>query len=241
MPHRHRPHVVNRYRTQEIDLQPYGNTISIETDSDNPFEEDQDVEVFTQASGGMAGPDPQQRSRGLLARRSQTTHHQGGKVRTFTTRMDAAHPGFMPGMGELTRTPAKRRSSTGRGGTSRAFMPGMGGFGDASTGFDTGEGNVPAPGSAVSSPSWLTALTQGLQTAGATTSSVMATRTAKAQADAARSTAAAELARADQMRQSAMITGGGKAGSSYTLPLIGLAVAAGAVALFLKMGKGKRR
>jgi hypothetical protein len=143
----------------------------------------------------------------------------------------------MPGMGELA--PAKRRA---RPTVSRSFMPGMSGLGaDSSTGFDTGEGNVPAPGAAAT-PNWLTALTTGLNAGAQTTSSVMATRTAKAQADAARSTAAAEQARADQMRQSAMITGGNSGAHSYTVPLIGLAVAAGAVALFLKMNKkGKRR
>ncbi len=236
MHHRARPHVVNRYRNEEINLQPYGNTISIETESDNPFEDDQDVEVFTQASGGMAGPDPRQRSRGLLAKRTQTTHHQGGKVRTFKAHMDAAHPGFMPGMGELAKAPVRRARPT----VSRSFMPGMSGLGaDASTGFDTGEGNINAAGVPVDTgtPSWLTALTTGLNAGAQTTSSVMASKTAAAQAKAAQSTAAAEQARADQMRQSAMITGG-KA-SSYAVPLIGLAVAAGAIFMFTRMGKRK--
>ncbi len=61
-----RPRVDNRYRSQEVDLQPYGNTVSVEADSDNPFEDTRDVEIFTQASGGMAGPDPRQRSRGVM-------------------------------------------------------------------------------------------------------------------------------------------------------------------------------
>jgi hypothetical protein len=119
-------------------------------------------------------------------------------------------------------------------------MPGMSGLGaDSSTGFDTGEGVVPDPSAPAASgtPSWLTALTTGLNAGAQTTSSVMASRTAKAQADAAKSTAAAEQARADQMRQGAMVTGGKAA--SYAVPLIGLAVAAGAVMLFMKMGKRK--
>jgi hypothetical protein len=235
MHHRARPHVVNRYRSEEINLQPYGNTISVETESDNPFEADQDVEVFTQASGGMAGPDPRQRSRGLLAKRNQTTHHQGGKVRTFKAHMDAAHPGFMPGMGELAKAPARRARPT----VSRSFMPGMSGLGDAATGYDTGEGNINAAGVPVDTgtPSWLTALTTGLNAGAQTTSSVMASKTAAAQAKAAQSTAAAEQARADQMRQSAMITGGGA--KSYATPLIGLAVAGAALFMFMKMGKRK--
>jgi hypothetical protein len=43
-----------------------GNTITVELASDNPFESGRDVEVYTQVSGGIAGPDPMMRSRGVL-------------------------------------------------------------------------------------------------------------------------------------------------------------------------------
>jgi hypothetical protein len=101
-----RAHVSNKYRTEPIDLQPYGNTISVEAPSDNPFESNADVEVYTQASGGMAGPDPRVRSRGLLTQRPRSTRHQGGKVKSYRVNMDAAHAGFMPGMNGLGDGPA---------------------------------------------------------------------------------------------------------------------------------------
>lgn len=101
-----RAHVSNKYRTEAVDLQPYGNTISVEAPSDNPFESNADVEVYTQASGGMAGPDPRTRSRGLLTQRPRSTRHQGGKVKAYRVRMDAAHAGFMPGMHGLGAEPA---------------------------------------------------------------------------------------------------------------------------------------
>jgi len=53
-------------RRQSIGLRPMGNTITVELASDNPFESGRDVEVYTQVSGGIAGPDPMMRSRGVL-------------------------------------------------------------------------------------------------------------------------------------------------------------------------------
>jgi hypothetical protein len=53
-------------RRQSIGLRPMGNTITVELASDNPFESGRDVEVYTQVSGGIAGPDPKMRSRGVL-------------------------------------------------------------------------------------------------------------------------------------------------------------------------------
>ena len=53
-------------RRQSIGLRPMGNTITVELASDNPFEAGRDVEVYTQVSGGIAGPDPRMRSCGVL-------------------------------------------------------------------------------------------------------------------------------------------------------------------------------
>ncbi len=53
-------------RRQSLGLRPMGNTITVELASDNPFESGRDVEVYTQVSGGIAGPDPKMRSRGVL-------------------------------------------------------------------------------------------------------------------------------------------------------------------------------
>jgi|GEM_PF-3209076 hypothetical protein len=93
-----RPFVDNSYRTESVDLQPFGNTVSIETGSDNPFEDDQGIEVVTQQSGGMAGPDPRMRSRKTLVRGTRVTAHPAGVSRTYHTRSQANRQGFMPGM-----------------------------------------------------------------------------------------------------------------------------------------------
>ena len=37
---------------QEVDMRPAGNTIAVETVSDNPFEDNARIEVVSQASGG---------------------------------------------------------------------------------------------------------------------------------------------------------------------------------------------
>lgn len=57
-----RSHVANNYRTEQIHLQPHGNTVSVTTLAENPFEHEGDIEVVTQESGGMVGPDPQMTS-----------------------------------------------------------------------------------------------------------------------------------------------------------------------------------
>jgi hypothetical protein len=90
--------VDSSYRTEPVDLQPFGNTVSIETGSDNPFEDDQDVEIFSQQSGGMAGPDPRMRSKKTLIKGTKVTTHQAGVARTYKTRSQANRQGFMPGM-----------------------------------------------------------------------------------------------------------------------------------------------
>lgn len=108
--------VSNKYRREPIDLQPFGNTISVETTEDNPFTQAQDVEVVTQASGGMAGPDPRMRSRavqrhpitGLPMKRAAGGKMSGkvvpGKVaaRQFSAPAHRQHAGFVPGLGDDT-------------------------------------------------------------------------------------------------------------------------------------------
>ncbi len=222
-----RVHVHQRYSRQAVDLQPYGNTISIDAESDNPFESNEDVEVYTQASGGMAGPDPRVRSRGLLTQRPRTSQHQGGKVRTFRTTMDAAHPGFMPGMGDLS-TPRGQKNGARRLSRDPGFVPGM------------GDGPpllaAPAPAPAGGTPTWLQALTAAGQTAGGITGSIYGSKTAAAQAETAAALARAEQARADSMRSQAMLSNMGQHPFiTYGL----LAVAAAAVGYIVLKKKRK--
>jgi hypothetical protein len=96
-----RPFVDRSYRTEAVDLQPYGNTISVTTGSDNPYERDQPVEIVTQQSGGMAGPDPRQRSKRVMHKGTavKPKPHQAGHARTYQTRQAANRQGFMPGFG----------------------------------------------------------------------------------------------------------------------------------------------
>jgi hypothetical protein len=116
--------VNNKYRREAIDLQPYGNTISVETTEDNPFTQAQDVEVVTQQSGGMAGPDPRMRSKairrhpltGLPMKRA--VPGRGGKVvpgkvaaSQFRAPAHLQHRGFVPGLGDDT-APAGSTLST---------------------------------------------------------------------------------------------------------------------------------
>ncbi len=107
----------NKYRREEINLQPYGNTVSVETPEDNPFTQAQDVEVVTQASGGMAGPDPRMKSRAVrrhpltgLPMKTPAGGAMGrGKVvpgrvaaRQFMAPAHRQHAGFVPGLGDDT-------------------------------------------------------------------------------------------------------------------------------------------
>jgi hypothetical protein len=77
------------YRSEAIDLQPGGATITVSVPSDNPYEMGDDVEVVTQMSGGMAGPDPKMRSKRVAAKGMR-------RVRPAAS----AHAGFLPGMGD---------------------------------------------------------------------------------------------------------------------------------------------
>ena len=236
-----KPTIAQKYRTQAIDLQPYGNTISVEASSDNPFESDQDVEIFTQASGGMAGPDPRMRSRGLLVSRPKNRGHHNGKARTYRVNQDSAHNGFFPGMGDLDGTGRRVRKT--RMISRNGFMPG---FGDldggarramrsrriSNNGFFPGMGDVPG---ASATPTWLQALTGAAQTAGGIVGQRYDAKTAA-------SMAAAEQARADQQRSQALMSAslmsrtGDSMGQHKTL-VIGLGVVAAAAiayALFLR-------
>ena len=109
------PRVVvnNQYRRERVNLQPYGNTISVETTEDNPFTQAQDVEVVTQGITGMAGPDPAMRSRQVKRHPTQgTVMRTGGKptarpvpgrvsAQRFTAPAHRPHGGFVPGLGRL--------------------------------------------------------------------------------------------------------------------------------------------
>ena len=95
-----KPVINNRFRRESVDLQPYGNTISVTTDSDNPFEDPANVEVYTQLSGGMAGPDAAQRSRRIHTKPSTNRLVQGGRVPMIVANV-ASHRSFMPGMGDF--------------------------------------------------------------------------------------------------------------------------------------------
>lgn len=77
------------YRQEAIDLQPGGATITVTVPSDNPYEMGDEVEVVTQMSGGMAGPDPKMRSKRVAAKGMR-------QVRPAPR----IHAGFLPGMGD---------------------------------------------------------------------------------------------------------------------------------------------
>ena len=60
------PQVQKALVRQVVNLRPQGNTITVTTREQNPFAASRPISVVTQASGGMARPDPQQQSRRLL-------------------------------------------------------------------------------------------------------------------------------------------------------------------------------
>ncbi len=97
----------NQRRIEAVDLQPFGNTISVEAPSDNPFEDAQDIEVHTQMSGGMAGPDRRQRSKRIITHPANERMVHAGRVPA--TRLNAPahrqHAGFMPGLGGIGADP----------------------------------------------------------------------------------------------------------------------------------------
>ncbi len=107
-----KPFVDNRYRREAVDLQPYGNTISVETASDNPFEANQDVEIFTQQSGGMSGPDPKMQSRRGHRKVQRRVTPGNVAARQFNAPATSAR-GFMPGLGEDPSTAASLINAAG--------------------------------------------------------------------------------------------------------------------------------
>ncbi len=117
--------VSNRRKVQSVDLQPYGNTISVEAESDNPFEDAQDVEVFTQTNRGMGdvGPHRGARSRAIITK--PTSQHGrmvfAGKARATKTIAPAhvQHAAFIPGLSGLGEAP---------GGTTQGQAPASSGW-----------------------------------------------------------------------------------------------------------------
>jgi LPXTG-motif cell wall-anchored protein len=61
-----RPQVTAATVLQTVNLRPAGNTVTITTLADNPFDDSRPVSVRTQQSGGMARPEGNQMSRSLL-------------------------------------------------------------------------------------------------------------------------------------------------------------------------------
>ena len=100
----------NRRKIQKVDLQPFGNTISVEAESDNPFEDAQDVEVFTQANRGMGdtGPHRGARSRGIVTKpqgRERIVHAGRAKAVMTVAPAHRQHGAFIPGMAGLGADP----------------------------------------------------------------------------------------------------------------------------------------
>ncbi len=67
---------------QPVSLRPAGNTVAMTVRSENPFEGGRNITVVTQASGGMAKPDPKMQSRSLRGMSGlggwTTRPHSGG-------------------------------------------------------------------------------------------------------------------------------------------------------------------
>ena len=156
-----KPYVDHSYRTEPVDLQPYGNTISVTSVSDNPFEDDQEAEIFTQQSGGMAGPDPRMRSKRVMHKGTATKakQHPAGMAKVYKTRGAANRQGFMPGFGGFGDTPNTTPSIDTDEGNPPGFVPASGG--------------APAAGvpSAAPSGAW-SALTSLFQAAPATAAAI---------------------------------------------------------------------
>jgi hypothetical protein len=158
-----KPYVDHSYRIEPVDLQPYGNTVSVTSTSDNPFEDDQEAEIFTQQSGGMAGPDPRQVSKRVMHKGTATKakQHPAGMARVYKTRGAANRQGFMPGFGGFGADP----------------MPGLDTDEANPPGFVPASGGAPSatPPAAAPSGAW-GALTALFQAAPATAEAVQAAR-----------------------------------------------------------------
>lgn len=61
------PRVERIHSLQPVDLNPRGATIAVDVDGQNPFEGTGEIEIVTQASGGMAQADDSQMSQAVIA------------------------------------------------------------------------------------------------------------------------------------------------------------------------------
>jgi hypothetical protein len=98
------------YRTEEVGLRPRGNTVTVDVEAENPFEDElagAPVTVATQASGGVAKAPPRQQSRKVMYKGKKPAL-PAGAVKAAVARKNAGaparimHRGFMPGMGDLS-------------------------------------------------------------------------------------------------------------------------------------------
>lgn len=253
-----KPHVDRRYRMEEVDLQPGGSTITVRTPSDNPFESAQDVEVYTQVSGGMAGPDAKMVSRAQLRHPTKGTpvtlparvtkpgsaaRVQPGQVQARVSVASAhrPHAGFMPGIGggAPQRVMLAPRPNLQR----RSFMPGLGD--DASAVILGPPAPVTTP--AVPSGSTVNAITGAITGISQSASNILgnryASQAAESQARAAAAQAQAAQAQTERARVTAMldtsIMNMGEHKTLVTVLLVGAGVAIVA-AIAMKMRKGKK-
>jgi hypothetical protein len=102
------------YALQPVDVQPDGNTISVTCPSSNPFEDHCDVTVETQRSGGIAGPDPRQRSRRIVTRTKRLAPVHAGAALVRQRMAPAVRMGFLPGLGAAPTTPTGAPPAKGK-------------------------------------------------------------------------------------------------------------------------------
>ncbi len=199
----------NRRRVEAIDLQPYGNTISVETPSDNPFEDAQDIEVFTQTNTGFGGPAPaHMRSKRIITNPASVSPMWAGRVAAAKMRAPAhrPHAGFAPGINGL----------------------GLGAEAQGAGAVGTGQ-----PSTLTQS---LQLAQAGIQAAGTTAQQIFAQRQAKADAD--RAAAEARTAEAITARQSMMAPVNAMTSRpALSGSMIGIAAVAGVIALVMFMRK----
>lgn len=201
----------NRRRVEAVDLQPYGNTISVETISDNPFEDAQDVEVFTQANDGFGGPAPaSMRSKRIITKPAHVSPMWAGRVAAVKMRAPAhkTHTGFAPGINGLGETP---------GGTTQGQAP------------------ASQPGFLAQTPGLLSSLAT---TAGQLYATQQATQQQRAQAAIADAQARAADAEARRAAMMAPVTAMQQhSGISGTMLAIGGVAAVAALFMFLRKKK----
>lgn len=218
--------VRNQYRRERVNLQPYGNTISVETCEDNPFTAAQDVEVTTQAMQGMAGPDPAMRSRPVAR------HPTQGTVLANTNPVRRPVPGKVSAARFVA--PAHRPHG--------GFVPGLGRLGDDAPVMLGPPSPTPAP--ADSSTSAWSSIASAIGTGAGAASNVLTSRynsdAEAARARAAASNATAEASKTERSRVDSMLS---SANSHKTLvfSLLGIGALAIVGAVLLKSGKKSKR